>query len=164
MENQNYDLAEEEFSKEGRIILWCVTGLFFTTGVFILFRTYILGNLDIQASFSVVPFLISLAVGIVAYYASTKRNNLYFIINEDKIEYRFGIIKPKMHLFKWTDIKELIIPSKQKKVKLMFLDGEAYVINLTWIEKKKAIHIIKHIYHAAREKNINIIKVKVLPD
>lgn len=164
MENQNYDLAEQEFSKEGRIILWCFTSLFFLTGVFVLFRAYILGNVDIKPGFAVVPFGISFVVAIIAYYASTKRNNLYFIVNEDRIEYRFGIIKPKMHLFKWVDIKELMVPSKQKKMKLIFKNGEVFVINLTWIEKKKAIHIIKHVYHAAREKNVNIIKVKIIAD
>ena len=51
------------------------------------------------------------------------------------------------------------MPHKQKKVKLVFKDGTSFVINLTWMQKNKSSHIRKHIYHAAREKNLNVIKV-----
>lgn len=162
MENQHYDLAEAEFSKEGKIVLWCFASFFFLTGVFILFRVFVLGNKDVIASLSVVPFGISIVVSIIAYYATVKRKDLYFSIETDKIEFRFGIIKPKVKLFKWVDINEVVIPSKQKKVMLVFKDGAFTIINLNWIEKKKSINIIKHIYKMALEKDIKIIKVKIL--
>jgi hypothetical protein len=162
MENQHYDLAEAEFSKEGKIILWCFASFFFLTGLFILFRVYVLGNKDVIASLSLVPFGISIIVSIIAYYATAKRKDLYFSIETDKIEFRFGIFKPKVRLYNWVDIIEVIVPSKQKKVMLIFKDGGYTIINLNWIEKKKSINIIKHIYKMALEKNIKIIKVKIL--
>ena len=68
----------------------------------------------------------------------------------------------KKHSFKWTDIKEIIMPHKEKKVMLIFKDSSSFVINLTWIEKKKSSHIRKHIFYAAKEKNINVVKVQML--
>src|SRR5450759_5125471 len=162
MENQHYDLAEAEFSKEGKVILWIVAAFFLLTAVFILFRVFVLGNKDITATFFFVPFGISLFVTLIAYYATAKRKDLYFNIEDDKIEFRFGIINPKVKLFKWADIKELVVPSKQKRVKLNFNNGGFFIINLNWIEKKKSVSIIKNIYKMALEKNIKITKVKFL--
>jgi len=162
MENQHYDLAEAEFSKEGKVILWIVAAFFLLTAVFILFRVFVLGNKDITATFVFVPLGISLFVSLIAYYATAKRKDLYFNIEDDKIEFRFGIINPKVKLFKWADIKELVVPSKQKRVKLNFNDGGFFIINLNWIEKKKSISIIKNIYKMSLEKNIKITKVKFL--
>jgi hypothetical protein len=51
------------------------------------------------------------------------------------------------------------MPSRQKKVKLVFKDGSSFVINLTWIQRKKSSSIRKHIYHVAREKDLNVRKV-----
>jgi hypothetical protein len=51
------------------------------------------------------------------------------------------------------------MPHKQKKVKLIFKDDSSFVIDLTWIQKKKSSHIRRHIYHVAREKNLEVIKV-----
>jgi len=130
MENQHYDLAEAEFSKEGKVILWIVAGFFLVAAVFILFRVFILGNKDIQATFAFVPLGISLFVTLIAYYATAKRKDLYFSITDDKIEFRFGIINPKVKLFKWVDIKELVVPSKQKRVMLNLNDGSFLIINL----------------------------------
>jgi len=162
MENQHYDLAEAEFSKEGKVILWIVAGFFLVAAVFILFRVFILGNKDIQATFAFVPLGISLFVTLIAYYATAKRKDLYFSITDDKIEFRFGIINPKVKLFKWVDIKELVVPSKQKRVMLNLNDGSFLIINLNWIEKKKSVSIIKDIYKMALEKNIKITKVTML--
>ncbi len=162
MENQHYDLAEAEFSKEGKVILWIVAVFFLVAAVFILFRVFILGNKDINATFAFVPFGISLFVTLIAYYATAKRKDLYFSITDDKIEFRFGIINPKMKLFKWADIRELVLPSKQKRVLLNLNDGGFFIINLNWIEKKKAVNIIKNIYKMALDKNIKITKVKIL--
>jgi hypothetical protein len=162
MESQHFDLAEEEFSKESKIILWTVASFFFLTGIFILYRTYVLKHLDISGSLSIAPFGISLVVSLIASYATIKRKELFFNIDDEKIEFRFGIISPKKHLFQWVDIKELIVPMKQKKVMLIFKDEKVYEINLNWIGKKKSVSIIKHIYQFAKEKNIHIVKVKLL--
>jgi hypothetical protein len=162
MESHYYNLAEKDFSKEGKILIWCFSGMFFLSGIFILYRSLVLKNLDVSASLAIVPFGAGLAVSVFATYATVKRKDLFFLVDDDKLEFRYGIIAPKLRSFKWTDIKELVLPSTQKKIKLIFNNGVFFVINLTWIEKKKSIHIIKHIYQVAREKNLKIEKVKSL--
>jgi hypothetical protein len=54
------------------------------------------------------------------------------------------------------------MPRKQKKAMLLFKDGSSFVINLAWLQRKKASHIRRHIYHAARERDLNVIKVSNL--
>ena len=123
MENLYFNLSEEEFSKERKILLWGFAALFFLAGVYILVVSLILGQKSIPAVLSVAPFGISLVVSVIAGFATFKGTDLFFSIDNDKIEYKFGIIKPTTHSFKWIDIKELVMPHKQKKVKLVFKDG-----------------------------------------
>jgi hypothetical protein len=54
------------------------------------------------------------------------------------------------------------MPRKQKKVKLVFIDGSSFVINLTWIEKKKSSLIRKQMFYAAKEKGVDVKKVVTL--
>ncbi|MCX6326462.1 MAG: hypothetical protein NT144_07410 [Bacteroidia bacterium] len=159
MEKLYFNLSEEEFSKERKILLWGFAALFFLAGAYILVVNLVLGQKSIPVVLSAAPFGISLVVFIIAGFATFKGTDLFFLINDDKIEYKFGMIKPATHSFKWIDIKELVMPHKQKKVKLIFKDGSSFVIDLTWIQKKKSSHIRKHIFHAAREKDLNVIKV-----
>jgi hypothetical protein len=163
MENLNYNLSEEEFSKGRKLLLWGFAGLFFLAGIYVLVANLVFGQKSIPIVLSAAPFGISLVVSIIAGFASFKGTDLFFLIDDEKIEYKFGMIKPVTHSFKWIDIKELVMPHKQKKVKLILKDGSSFVIDLTWIQKKKSSHIRKHIYHAAREKNLEVLKVIVLP-
>lgn len=162
MENLYYNLSEEEFSKGRKILLWGFAGLFFLAGVYVLLISLVFGHKSIPAVLSVAPFGISLVVSLIAAFATIKRKDLFFLIDNDKIEFRYGVFKPKKHLFKWVDIKELIMPHKQKKAKLLFKDGSSFVIDLTYLQKKKAGLIRKHIFYAAREKDLNVIKVNNL--
>jgi len=159
MESLYYNLSEEEFSKGRKILLWSFAAFFFLGGAYILIISLVIGHKSIPAILSIAPFGISLVVSIIAGFATFKGTDLFFSIDDDKIEFKFGVFKPKTHSFKWIDIKELIMPHKQKKVKLLFKDGSSFVINLTWMQKKKSSHIRKHIYYAAREKDLNVIKV-----
>jgi hypothetical protein len=159
MENLYYNLSEEEFSKGRNILVWSFAVLFFLAGVFVLVKSLIFGHKSIPAILSLAPFGISLLVSIIAAFATIKRKDLFFSVDDEKIVFRYGIINPKKHSFKWIDIKELIMPHKQKKIRLLFNDGSSFIINLTWLQRKKSSHIRKHIYHAAREKNLNVIKV-----
>jgi hypothetical protein len=162
MENLYYNLSEEEFSKRGKILLWGFAALFFIAGVYILVVSLILGQKSIPAILSVAPFGISLVVAIIALLATFKGTGMFFSIDKDKIEYKYGTIKPVIHSFQWNDIKELVMPSRQKKIKLNFKDGSSFVVNLTWIQRKKSSHIRRHIFHAAREKDLHVIKVITL--
>jgi len=162
MENLYYNLSEEEFSKGRKLLLWIFCGLFFIGGLIILSQSLIFGQKSIHPVFSVAPFGISIVVGIIAAFATIKRSDLFFSIDDVKIEFRYGVLKPKKYTFKWEDITELVMPHKQKKVVLHLKDQTSYIINLTWLQKKKSSHIRKHIYHAARQKNLNVIKVNHL--
>jgi hypothetical protein len=162
MESHYYNLAEKELSKAGKILVWCFGAMFFLSGIFILLRSLILKNIDVSPELSLVPFGASLAVWAFALYATIKRKDLYFSVDDDKLEFRYGLIAPKLRSFKWSEIEELVIPSEQKKIMLIFKERPFFIINLTWIEKKKSHHIIKHIYQIAREKNLKIERVKTL--
>lgn len=162
MENLYFNLSEEESNRGRNILLWGFVGLFFLAGVYVLVTSLVLGHKSIPAILSLAPFGISLIVSIIASFATIKRKDLFFSIDDDKIEFRYGIFKPKRHSFKWLDIKELTMPQKQKKAVLNFKDGSSFVIDLTWLQKHKSGIIRKHIYHAAREKDLNVIKVNYL--
>lgn len=159
MESLYYNLSEEEFSPGRKILLWVFAGLFFIGGVAILIKSLVLGHKSIPPILSLAPFGISLVVATIAAFASIKRKDLFFLVDDEKIEFRYGIFNPSMKSFKWSDIKELVMPHKQKKALLHFKDGTKYVIDLTWLQKKKSSHIRKHIYHAARQKDLDVIKV-----
>jgi hypothetical protein len=162
MENLYYNLSEEEFSKSKKILLWTFASLFFLGGVYILVASLIMGQKSILPILSVAPFGIALVVGIIASLATFKGTDLFFLIDHDKIEYKYGMIRPAIHKFMWNDIKELVMPNKQKKVKLVFKDGSSFVINLNWVQNEKSDHIRKHMFHVAREKDLNVSKVSIL--
>jgi hypothetical protein len=159
MEKLFYNLSEEEFSKGRKILLWGFSGLFFLGGIAVLTASLLLGHKSISPVLSLAPFGISIVVAIIAFFATFKGTDLFFLIDDEKIEFRFGMFKPKIHSFKWIEIKELIMPHKQKKAKLILKDGSSFIIDLTWMQKKKSSHIRKHIFHSAREKNLEVLKV-----
>lgn len=156
MENLFCNLSEEDFSKSRKILLWGFSGLFFLAGAYILIVSLIFGKTSIQPELSLAPFGISLIVAVIALFASIKSSDLFFSVDDDKIEFRYGFIKPHKNKYMWADIQEITMPAKQKKAILLLKDGSSHVINLTWIEKRKSSIIRKHIYYAARAKNLNV--------
>jgi hypothetical protein len=162
MEPLFYNLSEEEFSKSRKILLWIFVFLFFAGGLVILLAGPVFGIHNIKPSFSVAPFGISFIVGAISAFATIKRKDLYFMIDDDKIEFRYGLIKPKKHTFLWENIKELVMPHKQKKVKLNLKDGKSFVINLTWLERKKSHLIRKYLFNTAKYKDMDVRKVQQL--
>ena len=162
MENLYYNLSEEEFSKSKKILLWGFAALFFIAGVYVLVLSLIFEQKSISPVTSVASFGISLVVSLIAAFATFKGTDLFFSIDDDKIEYKFGFIKPVTHSIKWIDIKEIVMPKRQKKVKLVFKDGTSFVINLTWVQKRKSSLIRKRIFYSAREKELDIKKVNTL--
>ena len=162
MENLYFNLSEEEFSKGRKTLLWGFAALFFLSGVYVLYVSLILDHKSIPAILSLAPFGISLVVSVIAGLATFKGTDLFFSIDKDKIEYKFGAIKPVIHSFNWIDIKELVMPRKQKKVKLVFKNGTSFVINLNWMKRNKSSSIRKHLFYVAREKDLIVIKVLTL--
>lgn len=163
MENLFYNLSEEEFSKGRKILLWIFVAAFFIGGVYVLLAGPVFGLYHIKPSLSLAPFGICLIVGIVAAFATIKRDDLFFLVDDTKIEFRYGIIKPKKYSFPWSNIKEMVLPHKERKVRLFFNDGSSFIIDLTWLQRKKSIFIRKHLYQMASAKNIKVVKVMHLP-
>jgi len=162
MENLYFNLSEEEFSKGRKVLIWSFSFLFFLACLYILVANLIFGHKNIPLFIALITFGISLFVAVIAAFATIKRKDLYFAVNYEKIEFRYGILNPKKHIFKWVDIKELIMPQKQKKTALLLNDGSSFLINLNWLQKKKSSLIRKHIYIIAKEKNLKVSKVPVI--
>ena len=162
MENLYYNLSKDEFSKSKKILLWGFCGLFFLAGTYVLVASLLMGKASIKAVLSIPPYGISILVAAVAALATFKRTDLFFLVDEEKIEFRYGLIRPKKHLIMWNDIKEIAMPSRQRKAKLFLKDGSSYIINFTWLEGKKSSVIKKHLYHAAKSKYLNVLRVNHL--
>src|SRR5437763_44244 len=101
MENLYFNLSEEEFSKGRKILLWSFASLFLLGALYVLITNLVFGHKNIPLFISLITFGISLFVAGIAAFASIKRKDLFFIVNDEIIEFRFGIISPKKHTFKW---------------------------------------------------------------
>jgi hypothetical protein len=163
MEKLYYNLSEEEFTKGRKILIWIFFGAFFLGGVYVALIGPLFGVYSVKPILSLAPFGISLIVGLVAAYATIKRKDLFFLIDNDKVEFRYGVFNPKRYSFKLSDMREFVMPHRERKIKVLFKDGNSFIINLTWIQRKKAILIRKHFYQIAKERNINVFKVVQLP-
>jgi hypothetical protein len=161
MEDLYVNLSEMEFSKSRKVLLWIFASLFFLTGVYIVIRYSLQKQKTISLSIATVPFAISIFVSILGYMVTFRKVNHYFIIDSEKIEFIYGFFNPTANLFKWQDVKEIHMPHKERKALLMLKDGSKFLINLTWLEKKKSSQIRRHLFYAAREKNIEIVKVNM---
>jgi hypothetical protein len=163
MEKLYYNLSEEEFTKGRKILLWIFVAAFFLGGVYVLLASPVFGIHHIKPSLSLAPFGICLLVGLVAAFATIKRKDLFFLIDDNKIEFRYGLFRPKKYSFPWSGVKEIVMPHKERKARLFMNDGSSFVIDLSWLQRKKSVHIRKHLYHSAVAKNIKVIKVMHLP-
>jgi len=159
METIYFDLAEEEFSKGRKILLWIFTSLFFIGGLGVLMASPVFGLHEIKPSLSLAPFGISLIVGAISAFATIKGQDNFFSIDEDKIEFRYGVFRPKKYSFQWADIKDIVMPHKEKMVILNFRNGSSFAINLTWLQKKKTHLIRKHLFTVAKYKDMEVRKI-----
>ncbi|HLP73473.1 MAG TPA: hypothetical protein VK155_11265 [Bacteroidales bacterium] len=162
MDNLYYNLSEEEFSTGRKVLLWSFAGFFLIGGIAVLFVSLVMGHKSIKPTLSLAPFGICLAATAVAIMATTKRKNQFFNIDGEKLEFRYGMLKPSARKIMWNDINEVVIPHRQKKALLKFKDGGSYIIDLTWIQKKKSSHIRRHLFQTAAEKRLRITKVLTL--
>lgn len=160
MENLYFNLSEEEFSKGRKFLIWAFAGLFFLAGIYVLLVSLVFGHKSINPGLSTAPFGISIVVAVIASFATIKRKDLFFSIDNEKIEFRYGLLKPQKHTFEWSRVKNIIMPSGQKKAILVFKEGSSFIINLNWLQKHKAALIRKRLYYFAKEKNINILRVR----
>jgi hypothetical protein len=163
MEKLFYDLSKQEFSSGRKVLLWVFSGVFFLAGAGIIFMNVIQHDLSIHITFCIPPFGIGIFTGIIAFMATSKKKDHYFMMDDDKIEYRYGLFKPVKITHNWNDIKEIVMPHKEKKVLLRYKNNNDQIVNLNWLENKKTHFIRRHFYYAAKEKNISIVSVTMLP-
>jgi len=112
MEKLYYNLSEEEFTKGRKILLWFFTVAFFVGGVYVAMLGPVFGKDSITPASFIVPLCISFVIGGIAAYATIKRKNLYFLIDDEKVEFRFGVFRPKKYSFLWSDMKKIVLPHK----------------------------------------------------
>lgn len=159
MDNLYYNLSEEEFSKSRKVLVWGFAVFFLIGGLAVLFVSLVLGHKSIKPALSLAPFGICAAASVVAYMATTKRKNQFFTIDDEKLEFRYGVFKPAAQKILWNEVNEVIIPHRQKKALIRFNNGGSYIIDLTWIQKKKSSHIRRHLFQTAAAKNLKITTV-----
>ena len=159
MEKLFYNLSEEEYTPGRKILLWIVTFLFFAGGIYIAMLSPVFGKHSVSPTISLAPFGIGLIIGMTALMATIKRKDMFFIIDNDKIEFRYGLFRPKKHSFLWADIKKVVMPHRDRKVKLMFKNNTSDIIDLSYIQRKRSMLIRKHLILGAMEKNITVLKV-----
>jgi hypothetical protein len=102
MEKLYYDLSKEEFSSGRKALLWVFSGVFILAGFAIIYMNVIQHDLSIHITFCIPPFGIGIFTGIIAFMATSKKKDHYFLMDDEKIEYRFGIFKPVKVSHKWA--------------------------------------------------------------
>jgi hypothetical protein len=162
MENLYYNLSEQEFTRSRKILLWSFSSIFFLAGMGVIFLNVVMHDETIKLSVSAAPFGISIAVGIIASFATFGRKDHFFLINDEKVEFKYGAISSVTKTCLWNDISAVNFAHKQRKIKFIFNNNTSYILNLTWIERKKSTHIRKHIFYCASEKNKKIIKTQTI--
>ena len=163
MEEQLYlNLSEDEFTSERKILLRIFAGAFLLGSVYVIMAAPVFGHDNVPPILALAPFGIFLILLASVILGQLKRKDLFFLVDYGKIEFRFGILKAKRHSFKWSKISSLVMPLKQRKVKLILEDGSSFIINLNMIKRNKSIAIKKYIYNLAIEKEIKIKVVKLL--
>jgi len=158
MDDLYYNLSKEEFSKGRKTLLWIIASLFAMIGLWDLYLKIFKHDTNTSFGLTVVLFTISGFIFFVALLATMKRKEHFFKVDNEIISYHFGLLFPTHHTYRWEDIDKIYMPSQQKTTTLVLKDGHVIHINLTWIEKNKSRLIRRHIYYAAKRRNIDVLK------
>src|SRR5512138_336458 len=113
MESLYYNLSEHEFSRGRKTLLWGFSLLFFIAGLGVIFLNVVLHDETIHLSLSSAPFGISLITGIIASFATFSRKDHFFIIDDEKMEFKYGMMKPVKQSLSWNNITEINFPHKE---------------------------------------------------
>ena len=163
MEQLYYNLSEDQFTNERRILLRILAVLFYLGSVYVLIAKPVFGHRNMPQILAIPPFFIGLVVTGFTIWGRLQRKDLFFLVDYGKIEFRFGIFRAKRHSFKWSKISSLVMPLTQRKIQLNLNDGSSFVINLAYFKQQKSTSIKNHIYKLAIEKEIETTVVKMLP-
>lgn len=162
MEQLYFNLSEEEFTKGRKALLWVFSSLFFIAGLYVVTAQPLFGHESIHPILATAPFTVSFIVGAFAALASIKRKDLFFLVDYGKIEFRYGLLRAKRRSFQWLEIKDMVMPKRQRKIKLNLTNGTSHIIDLTYIQRKKSTLIRQYIYKSAHTKGIPVTKVQTL--
>jgi len=159
-----YNLSEEEFTKDRKLIIWVSACFFFLVSLYVFMESFISVRKSIPTILALPPLITCLIITGIGFWAKLKRKDLFFLVDEGKIEFRFGVFKAKRRSFKWAKISSIVMPLTQRKIKLNLNDGKSFVINLIFFKQEKSISIKNYIYKLAVEKEIKVAVVKRLHD
>jgi len=160
MEQLYYNLSEEEFTKDKKIMLWASAVFFFIIGIYGFMESFVFERRSISLIFILPPFVVSLVITGIGLWEKLRRKDLFFLVDYGKIEFRFGIFKAKRHSFKWAKISSIEMPLTHRKIQLNLNDGTSFVINLTFFKREKSTSIKNYIYKLAGEKDIKVTVIK----
>ncbi len=91
-------MSEEEFTTGRKILLWIVAVLFFIGGIYVAMLSPVFGKHSVRPVLSLAPFGIGLLIGITPLcLQQLKRKDMFFLIDNDKIEFRYGLFRPKKY-------------------------------------------------------------------
>jgi hypothetical protein len=99
MEKLFYNLSEAEYTRGRKALLWIVTFLFFLGGIYVAMLSPVFGKHSVSPFTSLAPFGIGLLIGLTALMATIKRKDMFFLIDNDRIEFRYGMFRPRNLLF-----------------------------------------------------------------
>jgi len=158
MEDLNFNLSQEEFSKGRKILLWILATFFTGIGLWDLYLKIFKHDSYAKITLTVILLVLGAFVYFIAALATMKRKQHHFIVDNNHIDYRYGLLFTTHHNYKWDDIEIVYMPPHTKKTILELKNGHKTHINLTWIERNKSRIIRKHIYYSAKARGIKIIK------
>ncbi|HUS85756.1 MAG TPA: hypothetical protein VMW76_00830 [Bacteroidales bacterium] len=158
MDDLYFKLSQEEFSKGRKILLWIAASLFALIGFWDLYLKIFKHDSNASFGLTIVLFSISGFIFFIAFLASLKHKEHFFKVDNEIISYYFGLFFPSHHTYKWEEIDRIYMPPHQKTTILVLKDGRTIRINLTWVEKNKSRMIIRHIYYAAKQRDIDVLK------
>ena len=158
-----YNLSEDQFTDERKILLRALAIIFFIGSLYVLIAKPVFGHRNMPQILAIPPFLICLTVVGFTMWGRLKRKDLFFLVDDGKIEFRFGIFKAKRRSFKWAKISSVEMPLLQRKIKLNLINDTSFVINLAYLKQIKSTLIKNYIYRLAIDKGIKTIVVGTLP-
>ncbi len=138
--------------------MWIIGLLFFSGTIWSLYLKLFRHDTSVTTGLIIVLFGISAFVFFIAALASVKKKDHYFIIDADKISYRYGLVFPKHRNHNWSGIKEIIMQYNLRQAIIISEDDKKKIINLNWINRTSSKIILKHLYYTARKKDIPISK------
>lgn len=158
MEDLYYNLAQEEFSKGRKILLWILAILLSIVTLVVIYMKYVKYDPNTTIGLIITLGLITSFLFLIAILSTARRKEHFFRVDSETISYHYGLLFPSHHTYKWEEIKHLYFPPHSKKTTLILQDGKVIHINLTWVEKNKSRNIRKHIFYSAKNKGVQIQK------